>query len=73
MKYFALTLVASLAAAEDRWVYEERYTSSAAIADVGSTDCTIFVEVVVEEYADVRMVTTDNNVTMEAVLEGAAI
>ena len=70
MKSFALALVASLAAAQ---TYEESYSGSASVADVGSTDYTIAFKVQVEETTDRITTTASSEVTWEAVLEGDAI
>jgi hypothetical protein len=56
MKSFALALVASLAAAQTE-TYEESYSGSAAVADVGSTDYTLAFKVVIEETPDKLTVT----------------
>ena len=70
MKSFALALVASLAAAQ---TYEESYSGSASVADVGTTDYTISISVVVEETPDKLTTTSGSSVTWEAVLEGEDI
>lgn len=67
MKSFALALVASLAAAQ---TYEESYSGSASVADVGTTDYTVSFSIVVEETTDKLTTTTGSSVTWEAVLEG---
>ena len=72
MKSFALALVASLAAAQTE-TFEESYTGSAAVADVGSTDYTLSFKFVIEETPDKITATTSTEVTWEAVLEGDAI
>jgi len=70
MKSFALALVASLAAAA---TYEESYSGSASVADVGTTDYSIAIKVEVEETSE-KITTTDSfTVTWEAVLEGEDI
>ena len=70
MKSFALALVASLAAAQ---TYEESYSGSASVADVGTTDYTVSFSIVVEETPDKLTTTVGSSVTWEAVLEGEDI
>ena len=72
MKSFALALVASLAAAETQ-TFEESYSGSASVADVGTTDYSIAIKVEVEETSEKITTTNSFTVTWEAVLEGEDI